>query len=269
MSFLHEEPWDTLTMPDASGFWALRLNSLSKQKCEIKTIALLTQPVDFQITLDINGRLTRKLLTPDLRYSVFNTLTRLSIAIPEKNSADPLLFCFLPMFWLHNILDNLRDQQPSGLVSLMIRHLIWRTFDGGWRSNIKEFTASSAANTYKDASPLCSRSGQRFHGISDDLHQFREILQEVLSVNEQLNTVTVHLHPLNLLCTSFSYIGRIVKKATDSHHRLQCQVEDTVQQLQRIPSDIKKVDVQLAIMKVICSTGKYLVEMSVSVTQIK
>ncbi|KRZ92904.1 hypothetical protein T08_15313 [Trichinella sp. T8] len=196
MSFLHEEPWDTLTMPDASGFWALRLNSLSKQKCEIKTIALLTQPVDFQITLDINGRLTRKLLIPDLRYSVFNTLTRLSIAIPEKNSADPLLFCFLPMF---------------------------------------------------------CRSGQGLHGISDDLHQFREILQEVLSVNEQLNTVTVHLHPLNLLCTSFSYIGRM----------------DTVQQLQRIPSDIKKVDVQLAIMKVICSTGEYLVETSVSVTQIK
>ncbi|OUC48648.1 hypothetical protein D917_01121, partial [Trichinella nativa] len=79
----------------------------------------------------------RKLLTPDLRYSVFNTLTRHSIAIPEKNSADPLLFCFLPMFWLHNILDDLRDQQPSD-----------RTFDGGWRSNIKEFTASSAANTY-------------------------------------------------------------------------------------------------------------------------
>ncbi|KRX64952.1 hypothetical protein T09_6600 [Trichinella sp. T9] len=170
-------------MPDASGFWALRLSSLSKQKCE----------VDFQITLDINGRLTRKLLIPGLRYSVFNTLTRLSIAIPEKNSADPLLFCFLPMFWLHNILDDLSDQQPSDLVSLMIRHLIWRTFDGGWRSNIKD------------------RSGQRFHGISDDLHQFREILQEVLSVNEQLITVTVHLHPLNLLCTSFSYIGRMVK----------------------------------------------------------
>ncbi|KAL1240904.1 U12-hexatoxin-Mg1a [Trichinella spiralis] len=34
------------------------------------------------------------------------------------------------------------------LVSLTMRHLILRTFDGGWRSNITEFTASSAANTY-------------------------------------------------------------------------------------------------------------------------
>ncbi|KRX27710.1 hypothetical protein T07_12817 [Trichinella nelsoni] len=116
----------------------------------------------------------------------------------------------IPWFW------NWRKRGRSRVTLLSIGFtddLIWRTFDGGWRSNIKEFTASSAANTYIKTllHYVADQVGQRFHGITDDLHQFREILQEVLSVKEQLNTVTVHLHPLNLLCTSFSCIGRMVK----------------------------------------------------------
>ncbi|XP_003377262.1 hypothetical protein Tsp_01387 [Trichinella spiralis] len=108
----------------------------------------------------------RKLLTPDLRYPVFNTLTRLSTVISEKNSANLLLFYFLPMFWLHNILDDLRDQQPSDLVSLThIAYIRWRLAIEHYRVH----GILSSEHIYKDVSPLCSRSGQRFHGISDDL----------------------------------------------------------------------------------------------------
>ncbi|KRZ19134.1 hypothetical protein T11_9736 [Trichinella zimbabwensis] len=127
-----------------------------------------------------------------------------------------------------------------------------------------------------------------FHAISDDLDQFRELLQEVLSVKEQLNTVTVHLRPLNLLSKSFScivqqsfmitafdyvdLITRLGKSTSASLWHTQRQLvliidcigrsKNAVQQLQRIPGDIKNVDVQLEIMKVSFSTGEYLVEMT-------
>ncbi|KAL1241072.1 Double-strand break repair protein [Trichinella spiralis] len=68
---------------------------------------------------------------------------------------------------------------------------------------IKSLARQRALNSWLKNSDSCCRPVKTIG--------FREVLQKVLSVKEQLNTVTVHLHPLNLLCTSFSCIGRMVK----------------------------------------------------------
>ncbi|KRY35133.1 hypothetical protein T01_15795 [Trichinella spiralis] len=85
---------------------------------------------------------------------------------------------------------------------------------------IKSLARQRALNSWLKNSDSCCRPVKTIG--------FREVLQKVLSVKEQLNTVTVHLHPLNLLCTSFSCIGRMVKRVCDTqrHHRLHHQVRE-------------------------------------------
>ncbi|KAL1240798.1 putative peroxisomal acyl-coenzyme A oxidase 1.2 [Trichinella spiralis] len=69
-------------------------------------------------------------------------------------------------------------------------------------------------------------NGKNVSGLQNTmkLQLGKEVLQEVLSVKEQLNTVTVHLHPLNCFANGYLALGGWWKRILNIKHRKQLAI---------------------------------------------